>query len=876
VADAALDLEDDLLPPRPYPGLRPFEPDEALIFFGRERMAADIITRMLTDDMVVIHGSSGCGKSSLIRAGVLEQFRSRQKRAGKRVETVIMHPGGDALAALANGLIATLGDDSSMAVRRALATGTAARPAMQALMEALEIDTLVILVDQFEELFRFAASGRTGPDTLFVRLILALAGQDRVPVEAVPERGDRAEPERRISVMLTMRSEFLGDCSALPRLAEAINRTQYLLPDMRPEDLLRAVVKPAEIYGGRVEPALARTMVDHAALETDSLPLIQHALMRLWMVSADEGHVLSEDAYLMAARAARSPESKDNPTDPLADEPTPAKPRFETPLSAILAAHADGICDALAPAERDAVGLLFRALTSIDAKGRATRAPAKLKALPGICRASEETIAKLIDTFGREDVAFLKREGTAGPDQYVDISHEALIRAWPRVADAAIDPATGQPRGWLWQEFEDSVIWRALATQARAFAKDPEACLDPATSRLRIPWFDTFVLPRPDWTLRHMDRPKEDVAAVDQPEWQRVSEMIEASRIRWKEYQLKKEHELAEATARADAETKAKERKAAQLRVGAILLTIVSLIGIIGIGVAMRLDERLTKKDAAFITAKAINEDEKASSRSSALNAVDSAVAEQARQQPDESGQSGQEISTSLGALVAASTGESTITSANQGEGYLWVGYINRQGQPTNNVNDLDGSDADLPGIRKGDQLVMTANVVVRSGYPVNGRSAPSIGLLTPGARIGVLDVRPVERDSGTQYWLKVNLKPDARSAPTPIDPRQIKIFPQYTGSETIAETMRSLLGDMGYRIQPLDNETAALGYREIRYCYPQDEQAARQAALAAETALAKAGSGGPVSVRLLPRSLNCSAKTKNGTIELWVDLNDK
>ena len=81
------------LPPRPYPGLRPFEKHEWPIFFGREIMATDVIDRIIQQQLLVVHGDSGCGKSSLIRAGVLPRLEQESARGGVVWRTAVAQPG---------------------------------------------------------------------------------------------------------------------------------------------------------------------------------------------------------------------------------------------------------------------------------------------------------------------------------------------------------------------------------------------------------------------------------------------------------------------------------------------------------------------------------------------------------------------------------------------------------------------------------------------------------------------------------------------------------------------------------------------------------------------------------------------------------------
>jgi hypothetical protein len=79
-------------PARPYPGLRPFQTNEWSIFFGRERMADEVLDRLIERQIVVVHGDSGCGKSSLVRAAILPRLKQENARGGIRWRTCIARP----------------------------------------------------------------------------------------------------------------------------------------------------------------------------------------------------------------------------------------------------------------------------------------------------------------------------------------------------------------------------------------------------------------------------------------------------------------------------------------------------------------------------------------------------------------------------------------------------------------------------------------------------------------------------------------------------------------------------------------------------------------------------------------------------------------
>src|SRR5262245_30162894 len=81
----------------PYPGLRPFLKRECPIFFGRESMIDAILDRLVATRLVVVHGTSGCGKSSVVRAGVLPRLEQEHSHYGLPWRTMEMRPGNSPL-----------------------------------------------------------------------------------------------------------------------------------------------------------------------------------------------------------------------------------------------------------------------------------------------------------------------------------------------------------------------------------------------------------------------------------------------------------------------------------------------------------------------------------------------------------------------------------------------------------------------------------------------------------------------------------------------------------------------------------------------------------------------------------------------------------
>lgn len=570
------------LPPRPYPGLRPFEKDEWPIFFGRERMADAVVAHLLGRRLLVVHGDSGCGKSSLVRAGVLPRLEQECARGGGRWRTCTALPREAPLWNLARAL-ATLdgsardegdGDDArQIEFRRALNFGREAPAALAELLGSGPGNQVCILIDQFEELFDHAR--RHGPaEAMLVAECLV---------------GLLESPPPGLHAVLTMRSEFLGACSRYAGFAEAVNASQYLLPRMEHDDLLRAIREPAALYDGEVSRELAERLIADGGGGQDQLPLIQHGLMLL------------HDAQV--TRGAAAPPGA-------ADAPGPAwrlgleHYHAERGLASLLSGHADTV---LAAAEQRClqpgdpgriVEDMFRALTDINADGQAIRRPRTLAQLVAVTGADAAALRCVIDAFRADGVSFLKPYGSEAlaPEELIDVSHEALIRCWQRIAD---------PReGWLIREFRNGLVWRALLVQADSFERDPGNVLGPTTTDERERWLHRR---NPSWAERYGGG------------WERVQRLIAASA----EARERRKAE-AEAARRQEEEARRREQhlhlRARMLSAAVVVLGVTSAIGLFALHQSRVAERELAEARRQFEAATSAREAEaEARARNEAL-----------------------------------------------------------------------------------------------------------------------------------------------------------------------------------------------------------------------------------------------------------------
>jgi hypothetical protein len=167
----------------------------------------------------------------------------------------------------------------------------------------LEPDVRVlVVVDQFEEIFRFKRMIDPEEAAAFVKLLLIAAN----------------EPASRVSVVLTPRSDALGHCADFPNLPEAINRDQYLVPKLTRDQRKDAIVKPVELRGRTIAPRLVQRILNEVTNDFDDLPIMQHLLTRTWRQWAETCQAARPiDLGIMKRRAVRLTLCRTMPTKPL-------------------------------------------------------------------------------------------------------------------------------------------------------------------------------------------------------------------------------------------------------------------------------------------------------------------------------------------------------------------------------------------------------------------------------------------------------------------------------------------------------------------------------------------------------------------------------
>lgn len=425
----------------PYPGLRAFRREETDLFFGREDCTNAMVDRLAATRFLTVLGSSGTGKSSLVKTGLLDALElGLMAKAGSRWKIVDFRPGGSPLKNLARRLLETEHDAEDPYIepkdvdllRAFLARGPRAVIEWCRSGHLPAGGNLLLLVDQFEELFRYQDYEGREEAEAFVALLIESA----------------READARIYVTITMRSEYLGAGALIEGLSDAINAGMFLTPRMTREHCRDAIVGPAEVCNIDIEPALVNRMLndltnfapwdehdasdqlDRLMRRADQLPLLQYTLNRMWQRAHD-----------------RSPGTRVKLT--VAD--------YEAieGLSGALNAHANQIFDDLGKQRAQVAEWVFRALTAGSTLADAVRRPTRLDDLISACGGDEAGVRAVVDAFRAPGVNFLMPEfDPHNPkltlDTYIDISHESLIRQWKKLSE------------WLGAEGRAAQQWRRL------------------------------------------------------------------------------------------------------------------------------------------------------------------------------------------------------------------------------------------------------------------------------------------------------------------------------------------------------------------------------------------------------------------------------
>lgn len=477
----------------PFPGLRPFNIEESHLFFGREGQSDEVLLKLSKSRFVGVIGPSGSGKSSFIYCGVMPiLYGGFLTDASPNWEVVVTRPGAGPVDNLAESLLKNnpeylSADPDEKKIKRTIFS-TLLKSSSLGLVEAIEQTrkkqdvNYLVLVDQFEELFRFKEShdANSVNETLaFVNLL----------IEAVNY------PDTPIYVAITMRSDFIGDCAQFPELTRKINDSHYLIPQLTRDQKRKAIEGPVAVGGATIAPRLTQQLLNDLGDNPDQLPILQHALMRTWSYWTQYKDYQEEPVDLKHYEAIGT-------------------------MTEALSQHANEAFEELTEEQKRICEVMFKAITEKRGENFGIRRPTRLNEIAAIADVSEEDVAAVIEKFrepGRSLLTPAHGIALTGKSM-IDLSHESLMRIWVRL------------KNWVDDEADAVQMYTRLAEAASMYQVGKAGLWRPPDLQLALNW-QAKHKPTLVWGQRY------------NPAFERTMIFLEYSRKEWETEQRIKELE---------------------------------------------------------------------------------------------------------------------------------------------------------------------------------------------------------------------------------------------------------------------------------------------------------------------------------------------
>ncbi|MGD0340376.1 MAG: hypothetical protein ABSA76_01530, partial [Bacteroidales bacterium] len=431
----------------PFPGLRPFAPEESDLFFGREMESREVLQKLLANQFITVIGASGTGKSSLIYCGVLPKIRDLGSKESTAWKMIMFRPGNDPFGNLAEAIAENVTESGlpKVGIDNILLEMHLSQDGITSTLKKFLIrgsEKMLIVIDQFEELFRYSTLADGG-----VKGTHAAEFVEKL-VKAVNHPGSS------IYTIITMRSDFIGECAHYQGLTQLINNSNYLVPHMDRENYRQAIEGPIKYAGASIEPKLVETILDDIGDRTDQLPVLQHALMRTWTYwqELDEpGRSLNFTDYDAVGT-----------------------------MSDAMSRHANEAFEELDPRGKEVCEKMFRTITEKGADNKGIRHPSSVKTIKTIIQCSSDELFAVVEKFRIPSRSFVtpRQDVPLTEDSIIDLSHESLMRLWNRLHE------------WVDEEASSVQMYLRLSEASAMYQQGKTSLWRPPDLQLAINWRD--------------------------------------------------------------------------------------------------------------------------------------------------------------------------------------------------------------------------------------------------------------------------------------------------------------------------------------------------------------------------------------------------
>ncbi|OIN60651.1 nSTAND1 domain-containing NTPase [Arsenicibacter rosenii] len=441
----------------PFPGLRSFEFEDAHLFYGRDNQIRELRDKLTGSRFLAIIGSSGSGKSSLVKAGLLPGLIAGHQ-AGSHTgdwQIVFFNPEANPIRSLAIALFQSfsrrnhpfVAGSSPETIEHLLETD------LDVIISLCRDHSLLIVIDQFEELFRYQANTSEAHQKTagFIDMILAFSRQSVCSAY----------------VVITMRSDYVDHCTNYEGLTEAINHGYYVLPKMNQDEIRQVITKPIEAQRSAITEQLTERLLNDTGNNPDLLPVLQHALMRTWAYwhrTATASQAIDISHYEAIGT-----------------------------MNQAISLHAEEIYGSL-PTDKSklATEAFFKSLISVGTDDRIVVNPTSLATIKIITGLPDFLLFDVVDRFRARDVAFLTPLSGLSVDMQTTIgmSMERITRLWDRL------------REWCQQEIDSAKLYKELSRSAAQYEAGLTGPLVNPELQLALKWLREQK-PTEEWARRH-------------------------------------------------------------------------------------------------------------------------------------------------------------------------------------------------------------------------------------------------------------------------------------------------------------------------------------------------------------------------------------
>jgi WD40 repeat protein/energy-coupling factor transporter ATP-binding protein EcfA2 len=429
----------------PFPGLRPFALEDSNLFFGRDAESNEVVLKLLKNRYLSVIGASGSGKSSLVYGGVLPKILNAKIRESSIWRIISFRPGSDPFGNLSEALSNGITDISQKTIEKSviltdLINNQCSFSDVVRKYLIKHDDNFILVIDQFEELFRYQTNGETDILNSSVKKFIDFL------VDSV------SKPDVNIFIILTLCTEYLGECSQYKGLTTLINNSNYFVPEMEIGSWREVIDGPVKFAGAKIEPELVELILSDLKGRTDQFAVLQHAMMRTW----------SQWQKL------------DEPDKPI------SRADYElagTIINAI-SFHLEEVYEKLSLRGREICSSLFKTITRKSSDNNGLRQPSQIETIKSIAGCSQDELFEVIEKFRSQPQSFITPSENVilNGSSVIDIQNDCIIGLWDRL------------KGWIDEEDNSRSMYLRLSEAAALYQQGKSGLYKPPDLQAAIAW----------------------------------------------------------------------------------------------------------------------------------------------------------------------------------------------------------------------------------------------------------------------------------------------------------------------------------------------------------------------------------------------------